>query len=156
MIIDVKPIEFRKLTVEFVSPLMDFLHALEETGDDKRFHPHPFTIETVRALAIHAGKDLYYVLTEGNAVIGYAMLRGWDEGYEIPSLGISIHPLARKRGWGILFIHFLHAVAHRHGAKKVRLRVSANNKEAIQLYNKLGYEFQPIEENGYLVAYYSL
>lgn len=153
---DVKPLECRRLTVEFVSPLMVFLHDLEEAGDDKLFHPHPFTIETIEALARHEGKDLYYILTEGNSIVGYAMLRGWDEGYDIPSLGIAIHALARKRGLGLLFMHFLHALAYQRGATQVRLRVYAHNEKAIILYKRLGYHFQPTTEDGYLVAYYSL
>ena len=156
MIFNAKSLECRRLSVEFAAPLMVFLHEFEETGDGKLFHPHPFTVETIEALANHERKDLYYILTERESIIGYAMLRGWDEGYEIPSLGIAIHPLARKRGLGALFMHFLHVLAYQRGAKQVRLRVYAHNLKAIQFYKKLGYQFQPIEEDGYLVAYYSL
>ena len=156
MISNAKALECRRLSVEFVSPLMVFLHDIKETGEFKLFHPHPFTVETIEALAKHEGKDLYYILTEGEFITGYGMLRGWDEGYEIPSLGIAIHPLARKRGLGTLLMHFLHVLAYQRGAKQVRLRVYADNLKAIQFYKKLGYQFQPFEEDGYLVAYYSL
>jgi len=152
----VKPLECRRLTSEYKGPMMEFLHALEESGDAKLFHPHPFDEEAIDKVAQCEGKDLYYILVEGNSVIGYAMLRGWDEGYEIPSLGIAIHPTARKVGLGQLLMSFLHVAARRQGATKVRLRVYAHNTKAIQLYKKLGYEFQPATEDGYLVGYYAL
>ena len=62
---------------------------------DKFFHPHPFTTEAARERAAYTGKDLYYVVIEGDEILGYGMLRGWDEGYEVPSLGIVIHPAHR-------------------------------------------------------------
>lgn len=156
MIINVKPFECKRLTSEFVRPLMNFLHSLEENGDDEFFHPHPFTVDIIETLARQEGRNLYYIFTEGESIVGYAMLRGWDEGYEIPSLGIVIHPAFRRAGLGQLFINFLHVVARRRGSKKVRLRVCIHNEKAIQLYKKMGYQFQSTPDEGYIVAYFSL
>ena len=99
--------------------------------------------------------DLYYVLVEANAVIGYGMLRGWSEGYEIPSLGIAIAPSARGQGLGRAFMHFLHAAARRRGSTKVRLRVDANNAAALTMYKSLGYVFDA-NEGPYLVGFIPL
>ena len=74
-------------------------------------------------------------------MIGYGMLRGWDEGYEIPSLGIAIDPAQQGRGYGQRLMEFLHATARQHGAKRVRLRVHPDNHRAVELYRSLGYSF---------------
>src|SRR5258707_5978777 len=78
--------------------LASFFEALVARGDDRWFHPHPFTAEYASRLAAHEGRDLYYVATRGDKVAAYGMLRGWDDGYEVPSLGIAVHPDARGFG----------------------------------------------------------
>ncbi len=148
-------LECRKLTAEWKKPLLAFLSALEEANDTDYFHPHPFTDDAVEKIIHSARKDLYYVLSEGNDVLGYGMLRGWDEGYEIPSLGIAIHPRVRNTGLGKVFMHFLNAAARRKGARKVRLKVKRENTRAAKLYESLGYNFLS-EEKGYLVGFLEL
>jgi len=148
-------LEIRIVDKTLEQPLAEFLRTLEKVGDDKHFHPHPFTDEEVKRRAQYSGGDLYYVLVEGNTVLGYGMLRGWDEGYDVPSLGIAMHPSVRGTGLGKVFMHFLHAAAWRKGASKVRLKVYPENTTAIMLYKKLGYTFQS-EEAGQLVGFIDL
>ncbi len=88
-------------------------------------------------------------------VLGYGMLRGWDDGWKIPSLGIALDPRIRGNGTGEMLMHFLHAAARRRGATKVRLKVYPDNRTAIALYKKLGYVFAT-EEAGQLVGYITL
>jgi len=148
-------LEFRIVDKTLEQPLAEFFRALKDAGDDKHFHPHPFTDEEAKRCAQYLGKDLYYVLIEGDKVLGYGMLRGWDQGYEVPSLGIAMHPSVRGMGLGELFMHFLHAAARRRGASKVRLKVYPDNTAAVTLYKKLGYTFQS-EEAGQLVGFIDL
>ncbi len=147
-------LECRRLTSAFARPLLAFLRSLEESADDRWFRPHPFTEEVVDSLS-EEREDLYYVLVEGDAVLGYGMLRGWSEGYDIPSLGIAIAGPARNQGIGRAFMHFLHAAARRRGSAKVRLRVNADNAAALGMYKSLGYEFES-NEGPYLVGFFDL
>jgi ribosomal protein S18 acetylase RimI-like enzyme len=147
-------LEFRKLTAEWKQPLMVFLSALE-ANDTEYFYPHMFTNDAVEKIISNVRRDLYYVLAEGEDVLGYGMLRGWDEGYEIPSLGIAIHPRARGNGLGKAFMNFLSAAARRKGATRVRLKVNRANTRAAKLYKSLGYEFR-FEEEEYLVGFLEL
>jgi [ribosomal protein S18]-alanine N-acetyltransferase len=148
------PLECRKLTAEWKRPLLTLLSALDE-NDTEYFCPHAFNHETIEGIICNARRDLYYVLTAKGEILGYGMLRGWDEGYDIPSLGIVIHPSARGRGLGRLLMHFLTAAARQEGAKKVRLRVRLDNARARSLYKSLGYEFKE-EEKGYMVGFLDL
>jgi [ribosomal protein S18]-alanine N-acetyltransferase len=138
---DSEGLEIRRLTTEWKRPLLFFLSALDEAGDADFFLPHAFTEEAVERILLTARKDLYYVLADGTQVLGYGMLRGWDEGYAIPSLGIAIHPRFRGAGIGRIFMHFLGAAAKFRGASRIRLRVKAKNTKAAKLYESLGYEF---------------
>jgi ribosomal protein S18 acetylase RimI-like enzyme len=127
------------------------LEALELSGDDQRFHPHPFTDAAVQRLAEGKGKDYYCVLVEDGRVVGYGMLRGWDEGYDVPSLGIAVHPAARRRGLAGRLMRHLHEQARARGASRVRLKVLEDNSAAIALYEALGYRFDD-KDGHYLVG----
>ena len=138
-------LEFRLVTAEWERPLADFFRALVASGTDRAFHPHPLTDAQATIRAAYQGADLYYLLVEGGSILGYGMLRGWDQGYEIPSLGIALHPDVRGCGIGRTVMGFLHLAARRRGAKQVRLTVDAENAAAIALYQSLGYT---LEERG--------
>jgi len=147
--------EIRVVGKTIEQPLAEFFHDLAKAGDDKYFHPHPFTHGEARKRARYSGEDLYYIVIENEKVIGYAMLRGWDEGYEIPSLGIAMHPSVRGAGLGELLIRFLHAAAQRRGCDKIRISVYPKNAKAVAVYQKLGYCFES-EQAGQLVGFLTL
>ena len=140
-------LEFVRVTAPLGGALGDFLADLRAAGDEPFFHPHPLTREHATVIAADAGPDLYYAATLGGRVVGYAMLRGWAEGYEVPSLGIAMHPTARGTGIGRAFMHFLHAAARARGATRVRLKVYRANARARALYSSIGYEFTPLGDD---------
>ncbi len=135
------------------SPLATFFDHLAATGEGERFHPHPFTRVEAEARCAHSGLDLYCVAVARGVVLGYGMLRGWDRGYEVPSLGIAVHADARGTGLGRTLMLHLHAEAQRRGAPRIRLKVYPDNTAAVNLYRSLGYEFEPSLEQGQLVGF---
>jgi ribosomal protein S18 acetylase RimI-like enzyme len=137
-----RTLEFRQLTAEWRTGIAEFCRALERAGDARFFRPHPFSDDEFDRLVRYGGRDLYYVAAEGSDVLGYGLLRGWDQGYAIPSLGIAIHPTARGCGLGTSLMTFLHAAAFRRQAEMVRLKVNTDNSKAIELYKRLGYTFE--------------
>lgn len=135
-------LEIRIVAPDVEQPLSEFFSALHNEGDDTHFHPHPLTPEEAHRRCTHTGKDLYYVLIEEQQVLGYGMLRGWDEGFDIPSLGIAVRRSARGYGLATLLMKFLHTAARRRGSKQVILKVYKNNFPARKLYEHLGYTFE--------------
>jgi len=129
------------LTPAHVDGTLAMLTAAAEGASGHFFKPHPFTRDCLISLAAEPGKDLYYVLCEGCSILGYGLLRGWNEGYEVPSLGLLVDSKARGQGLGRLLMMFLHAAAMRRGASRVRLRVHCENYNAIALYRSMEYEF---------------
>lgn len=149
--------ELTKMGPEWVVPLKDFLDAIESRGEGKYFSPHAADEENLRARAAYQGQDVYLLLVEERRVLGYGLLRGWDEGYAVPSLGIAVHPSVRGAGFASALMVFLHAQARYRGASKVRLRVHAENQRAISLYIRLGYTFTPDNDrDGYLLGFKDL
>jgi GNAT superfamily N-acetyltransferase len=109
--------------------------------DDAFFRPHPFTHGQAQRIANYVGRDVYALLIEGERPVAYGMLRGWDEGHTIPSLGIAVRTDCLGRGLGRMMMAHLHAEAARRGATGIRLRVYPDNVRARRLYESLGYAY---------------
>lgn len=145
----------QELRPAHASALATFFERLQTCGIGNYFHPHPLTAEEAPRRATYRGRDFYCVLLRGGQVIGYGMLRGWDEGYEVPSLGIVVDPAAQGQGHGRRLMELLHATARARGAKRIRLKVHPDNTRALALYRSLGYEFSG-QEQGQLVGYFGV
>lgn len=140
---DVKPaIECVLLRPGRERALARFFADLAAAGDDEFFHPHAGDVASLRTIADQPGKDLYVVFVEGEDVHAYGLLRGWNEGYAVPSLGIAVHPNARATGLGRLVMEYLEAMARHRGTPAIRLRVHKDNARAIALYERRGYAMQ--------------
>jgi GNAT superfamily N-acetyltransferase len=136
---------YEPLSPEHAGPLAELFAALREAGDERWFHPHALTAEEASRLCSHTGGDVYAVLLEDGRAVAYGLLRGWDEGFDVPSLGIAVHPERRGRGLARALMGRLHEEARRRGASRVRLTLHAGNEPARRLYEELGYE---LEERG--------
>ncbi len=135
-------LELRRPTPDLVDALAAFFERLAASPDGAHFHPHPLTRDEAARRCAYAGRDVYGVAVAEGTVLGYGMLRGWDEGFDVPSLGIAVDADARGTGLGRLVMLWLHAEARRRGAAKVRLKVYPGNATAVRLYESLGYVFE--------------
>jgi ribosomal protein S18 acetylase RimI-like enzyme len=122
-------------------PLADLLAAV----DSRYFKPHAMTLEYAQRIVSHEGRDVYVSLAEDGRLVSYGMLRGWDEGYEIPSLGVAVRSDALGRGHGRRMMIQLHAIARQREAALIRLRVHPDNAPAKNLYRSLGYHLVAFE-----------
>lgn len=131
--------------------IASFFAALVEAGDDLVFHPHAFTPREAGHLAAgrdplgRPTRDLYRFGFMDGIAVAYGLLRGWDEGFNVPSLGVAVHPSRRGRGLARRMMHHLHAAARDRGAAAVRLKVYAHNAAALALYRELGYSFSDLD-----------
>jgi ribosomal-protein-alanine N-acetyltransferase len=142
----------RSLRPDDAPDLLRFFEALSRSGSDRLFHPHPFTAAWAERICRHRdtvgdAHDEYHAAfadpADGEELVAYGMLRGWAEGYEVPSLGIAVHPLHRGRGIARRFMDHLHDVAASRAAHRVRLKVYRDNDPARSLYESLGYRLEP-------------
>ena len=148
-------LEYVAVSPSWAEELSHFFSVLIANKDDVYYHPHPLTYDMARRIAAYEGEDLYFLQIKDNVIVGYAMLRGWDEGYATPSLGIAMHPKFRNQGLGFKFMKFLHREARAKGATTVRVKVYQENAGARNLYGKCGYTFTA-EENGQLIGHCNL
>lgn len=121
-----------------------------ETIETDKFHPHGFSQEDAYRLCNYTGKDLYYAITNDEDIVGYGLVRGWDEGFEVSSLGIYVSEKYRGRGIARMFMSFLHLSAKLQGASQMRLKVYKDNLKAIRLYVSLGYVFKEYDDDQFV------
>jgi ribosomal protein S18 acetylase RimI-like enzyme len=122
-----------RVTDDLIEPLSEMLQGVEMT-----FRPFGRTPPELR-LSIQPEDEHWVFVDPARVVVAYGMLRGWSEGYGVPSLGLAVRESQRNRGLGGTMIEVLHAVAKARGAKKIRLTVDASNTPARQLYAAKGY-----------------
>src|ERR1700722_17301529 len=97
---------------------------LEENDREEitgHFHPFPMTRETAERLCLGHFKDCYCVAFLDNVMVGLVMLRGWDEGYDIPSFGLFVDHRYHGLGLGRMLTDYAMIEAKRRGCAKVRL-----------------------------------
>ncbi|NDC62958.1 MAG: GNAT family N-acetyltransferase [Planctomycetia bacterium] len=138
-------VRFAAAAAEHLPAVIVFFEALDANGDGDFFHPHPLTAEGaagIVALSVR-GRDEYWLALSGDTVVAYGMLRGWDEGYDVPSLGLAVAPSCRRQGFARQMMNHLHDRAKRRGARRIRLKVDRRNESARVLYESLGYRFAP-------------
>lgn len=128
-----------KLCENDIDELINLWIDINKSGSSEFFHPHKFNVSKAYNVCVHPGDDIYLGGWLDDELVCYGMLRGWNEGYEIPSLGIYISSKHRGLGLSTWFMKELHEYAKAKGAKKIRLTVAKDNEIAIKLYQKLGY-----------------
>jgi L-amino acid N-acyltransferase YncA len=153
-------LHIESLSAELAEPLLEFLDSLDEE-DREFFHPHGFCRKDVDDLCARQGQDEYRVLVEAGVVLAYGFLRGWEEGYETPSIGVAVRRevrrrlittstleatgLRRKETLATAMMGSLHGVALAKGAKQVRARVHEDNSSSRGMCESLGYEFRGVD-----------
>jgi ribosomal protein S18 acetylase RimI-like enzyme len=144
-------VEFRVVGPADEADLAEIFADVDETF----FRPHPFTCDEARRVVGYVGRDVYALLIDLDRPVAYGMLRGWNEGYSVPTLGIAVPTSVQGRGFGRLMMTHLHAEAGRRGATVVRLRVHPDNVRARRLYESLGYVYAG-EDRGEMVMLFDL
>lgn len=105
----------------------------------RTFHPFPMSAESAVAITSKTRRDRFFGAFLGNRIVGLSMLRGWDEGYEVPSFGIVVDRRCQGMGIGDRLTDFTLAEAARAGSARVRLSVYASNIVARRMYLARGF-----------------
>lgn len=142
-------LEIRQLTPRDTDRLATFFVTL--VADARAagwFHPHPFTVEQARWVCEDSGsrKDVYYAAFVDEQVVGYAMLRGWDEGYKTPAFGIAVISECRGRGIGHALAEYGITLCRQRNAPRLMLKCHKDNVAARNLYDALGFVFGESDE----------
>jgi len=118
---------------------------LEENDREEitgHFHPFPMTRETAESLCLGHFKDCYFVAFLDDIMVGLAMLRGWDEGFEVPSFGVFVDHRYHGLGLGRMLTDYAIIEAKQKGCANIRLTVYESSIRGWRLYTSLGFKEQ--------------
>jgi GNAT superfamily N-acetyltransferase len=134
-----------------------FAAIAEEEALTLNFHPHDFTQDEADRICtpLSSASDIYMIAVAADEVAGYAMLRGWDEGYEVPSFGVCVLPSRQGAGLGSRLLDHALARARDRGSLRVMLKVYDGNSVARRLYEGRGFVLSRLSDDQ-LVGYLSL
>lgn len=129
--------------------LGEFFERLGADPASEHFHPHPLTAEYAAQLAGDTTRQDEYLVAVGDGeIVGYAMLRGWDEGYATPAFGVAVDAAHRGEGLGRALLEYALVRASERGAADVMLKVHPDNVGAKHLYESVGFTFEELAEDG--------
>lgn len=87
------------------------------------------------------------VWEEQGAVMGYAVVQIVDE--EAYLLNFMVSPRLRRRGYGRRLMEKVMMWCHACGSRRLMLDVEENNRSAIQLYHRTGFESLQLRKKAY-------
>ena len=114
------------------------LNALERTcfGDNE----DSFSPSQLKYLVTKANAQTRLIIDEDDALVGYGTLLFRRNEKKARLYSFCLHPGARGQGLGQRLLLALEAVALTRGCDSIYLEVRADNRAAISLYRRMGYE----------------
>ena len=120
-------------------PALVALHGGSPPGYNAYFTPFAFDEPTLTQILAQRRADQYLALLWGDELAGISMLRGFDQGYSVPSYGVWVaHAYS---GRGVARASLAHAVAlcTALGCAELMLKVSPENLRARRIYERFGF-----------------
>jgi ribosomal-protein-alanine N-acetyltransferase len=133
-------VEIRLVRDSDFQELKDFFERNNQKQITRNFNPFPLNEKSASFICKSGKQDCYYVTISDGQVVGFCMLRGWDEGFSIPSFGILVDQHWQNRGIGREMTEFAISEALRMNCKMLRLSVYKSNSKASKLYLSLGFQ----------------
>ena len=137
----------RRLTPEDANA---FSHLLTSASKDYRGQFFPFNDESTDAIEkilLSVEKDIYQGIFDEEHLLGFYMLRGWDQGYQRPSFGILIAESHSGFGLGKLALTMSIVECRLREVKSIMLKVAGENSRAKGLYELFGFRVEGTCEN---------
>ena len=142
-----------------ISPLRpDDAHKLaamlQDNGPEymRYFAPFAFDEQTICRILTQARRDHYWGLWDDDVIAGFFMLRGLDEGYQVPAYGVCVARSHAGRGLLRLTVAYALSWCALNGISELMLKVHPDNVVARRTYEKHGFFPQGVDaRNGHLI-----
>jgi ribosomal protein S18 acetylase RimI-like enzyme len=142
---DLAALRLEAVGPEHVDALVDLFARNSRSDITKTFDPFPLSPSRAEAIAVTPRKDRYYVAMHRGQAIAMSMLRGFDEGYDVPSFGIFVDHAHHGMGIGRNLTTWTVEQALSRGCQSIRLSLYSKNLAARRLYESLGFVEQSRE-----------
>jgi len=121
------------------------------------FVPFSFEVNSIKEILEIATNDKYFGVLISEKIVGFYMLRGFDDGYEIPSYGVWIAKEFSDLGLAKLTLQHAISYCKVNGIKKIMLKVHPDNSVAKKTYENYGFKQEGTDaKNNNLIFYKEL
>ncbi len=119
----------RPLRVEDAQALSSLLLA-QPPEYTRFFYAFSFAADQIAKMLAERRKDVYMGLLCQDELAGFFMLRGWDEGYEVPTLGTFVAEKYRGYGFMQLTVELTKVICKLRGTSRVMYKSHPDNAPA--------------------------
>ncbi|MDO9069263.1 MAG: GNAT family N-acetyltransferase [Deltaproteobacteria bacterium] len=134
-----KDIFIRKLGPENAEELSLLLQSADP-GYSRYFIPFKFDRQTIAGILASARQDRYFAVFISEELAGFYMLRGFDQGYEVPSYGVWIVPAYSGMGLASFTLQHAFCFCRANSIKRLMLKVHPDNTMAKKIYERNGFK----------------
>jgi RimJ/RimL family protein N-acetyltransferase len=146
-------LEIKRLNIDHSKELSELLQSADKDYT-QYFIPFAFDSETILKILSNVIKDQYYGIFTENNLVGFYMLRGFDEGYEIPSYGVWVAKDFSSKGISKLTLQHAISFCKINNIKKIILKVHPDNVIAKNIYESFGFIYEGVDKRiGHLIYY---
>ena len=146
-------LEIKRLKIDHSKELSELLQSADKDYT-QYFIPFAFESETILKILSNVIKDQYYGIFIENNLVGFYMLRGFDEGYDIPSYGVWISKDYSSKGISKLTLQHAISFCKINSIKKLILKVHPDNIIAKNIYESFGFIHDGVDARiGHLIYY---
>ena len=155
-----KELHFQDLTIKKLDS--DSAHELfqllqkENPEYSRYFVPFDFDLETIKQKLNNLKADTFWGIFVADKIEGFYMLRGFDEGYEIPSYGVWISKNFTGKGFAKLTVQHAISYCRVNHIKKLMLKVHPDNLVAKKIYEEFGFQQSGIDPKNNNLIYHKL
>ncbi len=130
----------RNLSAEDEPALVRFFEENNLPEVTQRFRAFPLDANSAARICRAPGRDRYFGIFLEHEMVALGLLRGWEEGHEVPSFGLLVGLRFRARRLGKrLALHAL-SLAGELGSKRVRITVDQENASLLELAHRMGFQ----------------
>jgi RimJ/RimL family protein N-acetyltransferase len=113
----------------------------DDAGYGEFFTPFPTELESVEVMLKSTKDDCYWGLWFGTTLVGFFMLRGFDEGYARPAYGVYIAKSFANKGLSKVALDYSICWCRLNGVRALMLKVHPDNTIAKRSYVNAGFKF---------------
>ncbi|MCP4971776.1 MAG: GNAT family N-acetyltransferase [Arcobacter sp.] len=146
-------VEIKKIDYSY-SHLIRNLFEHENKNYFKYFHPFDFNENSIKNILKKTKLDQFFGIFINELLIGFYILRGFDEGYTIPSYGVMISQKFSKFGLGKLSLQHAISFCKINKVEKIMLKVHPKNLTAKRIYESFGFNQSGMDKKNNNLIYY--
>ena len=125
----------RPVSIEQAPELTSLLRS-QSPAYVRFFSPFNFDHATISGILANLKKDVLSGIYARDRMIGFFMLRGWDEGYEVPTYGVLIDERYSGYGLGRMTLKMAKSICLLRRSPRIMLKVHPEHHPAKALYEE--------------------